>query len=304
MRLFLGSLFALATLLVNQSSSSAQSWLGDPNSLSASFSHTYSNADTIVETEGQEFDGYDLTHMVSTLAVDYVTPIDKLSVTVNIPIVMTNYGDTSQPNPHVNPEWDDGDTHVALQDLGISANYQLFGNYTGAVIGSLGVGIPMSDYPVVGFDAPGRGLKEANIALQGSISFEEWVPGLYGMAGYKFSLVEKADQTPELEDYSQNKSAIMALVGYYITDELEVNLNTDIQLWHDGINFVDFGTLSQNEQDFHDVILNERIYLAGLGVSYAFTDKLTGRVFYSQWLAGQNTSNASVGGLAIDWAVL
>lgn len=96
----------------------------------------------------------------------------------------------------------------------------------------------------------------------------------------------------------------MALIGYYITDELEVNLNTDIQIRHGGIDFVDFNSLSQNEQDFHDVILNERIYMVGLGIGYAFTEKLNARAFYSHWIAGQNTSNASVAGLALDWAIL
>lgn len=309
MRLFLGSLFALATLLANPSTSSAQSWLGNPNAVSATFSHTYSNANKLVyssDTNLDDIDVNDVVHMVTTVAVDYVTPHDKLSVSVNVPVLTTNYDDGGpNPNPHPLAPWDDGKNHVALQDLGITANYQIFGNFTGAVIGSLGVGIPMSDYEVVGFAAPGRGLMEVNVGLQGTMSFEDWVPGMYGVASYQLSLPEKPDQDPLLEDYSQLRSTVAAVLGYYITDELDVNLTTDAMINHDGVGFDDF---SGDPMDpifvYHDVILKESIYLLGLGVGYAFTDKLGGRIFYNQWISGSNTSNASVGGLAIDWSIM
>tara|TARA_R110002096_G_scaffold16898_1_gene57643 strand:- start:92351 stop:93274 length:924 start_codon:yes stop_codon:yes gene_type:complete len=302
--------FILLTLALSTiaTEAHAQSWLGEAGSLNASFGTTYAVSDTVVETEGLDIKGVPASHASFILGVDYVTPHDKLSVSASLPLMALKFDiDNSDVAVPHNPSLavnDDGNFHFEAQDLRLMANYQLVGGDYYAIMGHLGGEIPTNNYPTVGFGAPGRGLKSALAGVSVLGLFEKWVPGLYATASYEFSYTEDNDRDPTLAKYNQDHSTAAVVLGYYVTDDIEINLGGNAVIYHGGLNFVEFGEVSQTERDYHDEVLNERVYLAGAGASYAVTESIGVNIFFRTFLGGQNTTNATLGGFGLSWSVL
>ena len=55
---------------------------------------------------------------------------------------------------------------------------------------------------------------------------------------------------------------------------------------------------------YHDAILAENIFLAGVGLSYQITDALAANLGARLFLTGANTQNASVFALGLAWSPL
>jgi hypothetical protein len=168
----------------------------------------------------------------------------------------------------------------------------------------LGASIPTNDYPAVGLAAAGRGLKSAIIGASALGVFEKLLSGLYATASYQYAYTERADDAPELERFNTDNSTATAVLGYYITDDIEINLGGNAVIYHGGFDFLDYADESDAVQDYHDRILNERVYLVGAGASYALTDSLGLSMFFRTFVGGQNTTNVTVGGLGLAWSVL
>lgn len=302
--------FILLTLALSTiaAQAHAQSWLGEAGSLNASFGTTYAASDELIETEGESFGGLPASHASFVLGAEYVTPHDKLSISASLPLLALKFDiDNSTvgvPHPPSLAVNDDGDFHFEAQDLTLLANYQLLGGDYYAVMAHLGASIPTNDYPAVGLAAAGRGLKSAIIGASALGVFEKLLSGLYATASYQYAYTERADDAPELERFNTDNSTATAVLGYYITDDIEINLGGNAVIYHGGFDFLDYADESDAVQDYHDRILNERVYLVGAGASYALTDSLGLSMFFRTFVGGQNTTNVTVGGLGLAWSVL
>lgn len=318
-----GVLIAISLLVVHAGSAAAQSWLGDPNTLTVSSNFNYAASDTVVETDGKEIPNSFADRYTMGLGLEYVTPHDRLSLELNIPFMALRYNlerTGGEDLSHTEGLWEDGDYHITLQDVSLMASYELWSNNSVAFIGSAGFSTPLTKYEVVGFAAPGRHLKAAlaGLTVVGTLDFIS--PRMYAMANYQFAYVEDFKQFDEyvgdrskyeeeglpdpsdiLASYNQDRSSMMAMLGYYFTEEIEANLAFNSVIHHDGMEFVDFLDVSMVEQQYHDVIIREQAYLLGAGASYQFTEAMKATLFFRYFLAGENTNNSSM--LGFDFSV-
>lgn len=284
---------------------SAQAWVGERNSLSATLDYTYASSDKVYESWEHRDDLVDIDPIVNhniVLGAEY-TPIDRLGVQLAIPIVTTHYdydpGQTSLP-PH--GRYDDGSYHSALQDLRLDVRYMVLDNTIVAVAPHVAVSVPMTDYETVGYASAGRGLKQLIFGLSVGKYFTSGVPDLYLHGRYEFRWTEGYETPfPQTEEYGQNKSFIQALVGYFILDRLEVNLAADLQLAHGGFEFEDWDMEGPPAQFYHDALLAEQFFLLGGGASYQVLDRLRVSAFARLWLWGEQTRNANAFGLGLGW---
>jgi hypothetical protein len=91
------------------------------------------------------------------------------------------------------------------------------------------------------------------------------------------------------------------LVGYFILDQLEVNLAGSLQIPHGGLDFVDFPMESEPAQRYHDSLLAEGFLHLGGGVSYQAMEKLRVSAFVRFFIQGENTRNSDIYGLGLSW---
>ena len=281
----------------------AQAWIGDENSLSVSLSYAYVPANQIVETNGIAFPNVSTVTQNFILGAEYVTPIERLALDVSLPIIGLQSKDVPGFPPH--GRYDDGSSYLVAQDLRLNARYGVFEDEPFAMAVHLGFSIPTHDYEVQGNLAAGRGLKalHAGVAIGRTLDFIS--ERLYGHARYNFSLVEKFESpAPITSTYSQNRSLISAQLGYYIFEDLEAHIAWDFSLSHDGINFVDWNSLSFAEQLAHDVILREKANLIGGGASYALSDTVSLNLLVRIFVGGNNTRNGSMFGGGVSWQVM
>jgi hypothetical protein len=302
-RLFLAFGPAALVLATGTDSAHAQAWLPDQGILGGDVLYQFDTADKIIEDGGDiELEGSDTTIQSVVIGLEY-SPLARLAVSARVPIVAARFsGEVSDDGQSLFPhgEWDDGDTHIGLTDFRFDVRYAVLQEIV-ALTPQVGVSIPMSDYPVVGFTAAGRGLKQVHLGLNVGRTFRPFLPSLYVHGMYEFSLVEKADLDPDLEEFSQNKSRFGVQLGYFILPQLQANVSFDGALNHGGIAFVDFADYSAAVQNYHDVVLKEKAMLIGGGVSYQLTDMLGIGVAYRQFISGDNTRNPRIFGATLTW---
>src|SRR5690606_24415878 len=124
---------------------------------------------------------------------------------------------------------------------------------------------------------------------------------------YEFSLVEKYDRTADTARHSQNRSDLGFTIGHKLLDHrLDLNLGANLRATHGGVNFSELegGTLSGDEAQYHDAILDEDILLVGGGVGYQISNSLSMSLSARVFVMGTNTQNASVLALGVAWSPL
>lgn len=308
-RIALGSLSLLIASLTARSAMAQQAWVGEPNSLSASLDYSYSRSNAIVED--YESDIGDTDQLVifghtASLAVEY-TPIERLGLVATLPMVSSRVDNPpTEGEPPVLPHgrYDDGNYHTTLQDFRLDARYMVLDDVV-TFSPHISVSIPVADYETVGFASAGRGLKM--LIFGGAIGkyFTSGVPNLYLHGRYEFRWTERYETSYQATaDVPQNKSFMEALVGYYILDNLEVNLAGSMQLAHGGFNFHDWMSNSTEQiplQYFHDALLAEQYLHVGGGVSYSPMEWLRVSAFVRFWMWGENTRNLDIYGLGVSW---
>jgi hypothetical protein len=300
-RIVFGSLSLLLASVTAQTAVAQQAWVGEPGSLSLALDYAYSRSNKVLGDEEPDFTDPIFSH-TAALGVEY-TPIEKLALTATIPVVASRYdytpGTTDTP-PH--GRYDDGNTHSALQDFRLDVRYMVLDSVV-TFSPHLSVSIPMSNYETVGYAAAGRGLKMLIFGAALGKYFTSGVPNLYLHARYEFRLTERYETAfPETAEFPQNKSFMDALIGYYILENLEINVAANLQLAHGGFEFADFTMdtpLVVNR--FHDPLLAERFLHLGGGLSYQPTEKLRVSVFGRRFMWGENTRNSNVYGLGVSW---
>lgn len=284
----------------------AQAWVGPKGGLNVSLDYSYGSSNRVIEDyDTPVADTDDISNHTIALSGEY-TPIDKLAFQVTVPIVSSKYTGTSGFPLH--GRYDDGSLHTTLQDLRLVGRYMVL---DGPVAFSpyLGASIPMVDYETVGFAGAGRGLKQLHIGANVGKFFVSGVPNLYLHGSYEFSLVERYETGfPETAEYGQNKSDIKALVGYFITDKIDVNLAADVRVPHGGLHFLTWIEDPEGTPDvvewYHDALLAEGFWLLGGGVSYQATEALRVSAFFRLFVRGHETRDTNMVGLGLGWDVL
>jgi hypothetical protein len=284
----------------------AQAWVGfEGNSLTLGTDYTYAPSDRVVETEGLSVDA-DISNHSMALSAEY-TVIPRLAFNVSVPVLASIY---TPPADGVDPfgahgRYDDGDYHVVLHDLRVMGRYMVLFQPV-AITPHVGFSMPMTNYETVGYAGAGRGLKQLHLGLNvGKFFTSGPVSNFYVHGTYEFSLVERYETPfPETAEYGQNKSDVKGLLGYFITDNIEVNLGLDWRIPHGGIDFVDFNELPKVVRDYHDGLLREGFLIMGLGSSYQITERL--RVFGMTrfWITGTNTRDINIFGAGVTYDVL
>ena len=289
----------MLVLFCGQGRALGQAWVSEPGSGEVGLTYQFDRSNTIVEGGGDiKLSGDSVVIHGLMLAADF-SPMEKLGVSVEVPMLMSQYtGEGVIFSPH--GTWDDGNVHASLQDLRADLRYELLSEPL-VLTPRLGASVPMSDYEIHGFAAPGRGLKKLHIGLNTARTLDPWVPRLYFHALYEFSLVEHFDKIPEGANISQNYSRASLQVGYALTDALVGFAMADGLIHHGGVHFVDWEMLSSDVRDYHDVLLKERVYSLGLGLGYQLSDSLMASVVGQGFVRGNNTRAARVLAANLSW---
>lgn len=301
-RIVFSSLSLLLAGVTTQTAIAQQAWVGEPGSLSVSLDYSYSRSDKVLEDVGEEVTDVDpIFSHIGALGIEY-TPIEKLALMATIPVVAASYDyDPAQTSLPPHGRYDDGKTHVAAQDFRLDVRYMVLDDVV-TLSPHVSVSVPMSNYETVGYASAGRGLKMLVFGAALGKYFTSGVPDLYIHGRYEFRWVERYETSfPETSEYSQNRSFMDVLLGYYILDELEVNLAASMQHAHGGFEFANYGEEPEAAQFFHDPLLAEGFLHAGGGVSYQVLEKLRVSAFVRFFIRGENTRNSDVYGVGVSW---
>jgi hypothetical protein len=282
----------------------AQAWVGDKGALDLSLDYNFATSDKVVVDAGSDFPNEGtITHQF-TLGAEYV-PVNRLAVNVALPFALLIYTGDLALYPHPGGgSYDDGKMHATLTDLRVGARYQVL-EEPFALSPHLAVSIPVANYETVGNTVAGRHLK----ALHAGLGIGRLIgEATYVHLLYEFSLVEKYDRTAQTKKVGQNRSDFAFTIGHKLLDQrLDIHLDANGRVAHDGVNFSEFGTLATTAPDdlmFHDAILAEDILLAGGGASYQLSNALAVSLSARLFVTGKNTQNASVIALGATWSPL
>lgn len=300
-------LLAMSAVGLSSRTAFAQAWVGPSGSLSVALDYSYGFSDQIIEEEVDNdvvsIPGSPIDNHTVAISGEYI-PIEKLAIQATVPIVTSTFKGTNFDRLPPHGRYDDGGYHSTLQDFRLAARYMVLSDPL-AISPHLAVSIPMVDYETVGFAAAGRGLKQLHLGASLGKFFTSGVPNLYVHGTYEFSLVEAYETGfPLTEEYGQNKSDIKLLVGYFITESLDINVAADMRLSHGGLRFLEFDDAPPEVQYFHDPLLAEEFLLLGAGVSYQLTETLRLSAFFRKWISGENTRDADVLGMGVGWDVM
>jgi hypothetical protein len=290
----------LAALGATAGDAGAQAWVGERGEIGLGLDYNLGISSKVVGAEEEFLDAGTTAHQLA-LGAEYV-PLDKLAVSLTLPVVALKYTGDRMTFPHPGGgSYDDGKYHTTLTDLRLGARYQVLAEPV-ALSPHIGASIPLADYETVGNTVAGRQLLAAHLGIGVGRVFGA---ATYVHLMYELSLAEKYDRTPETARYGQSRSDVSLTVGHKLMDQrLDLHVDVNARVHHDGIDLESLADVETppDVRDFHDAILEERIVLAGGGVGYQVTDRLalslSGRVF----VTGANTQAASVIALGIAWS--
>jgi hypothetical protein len=280
----------------------AQAWVADEGSLDFSLDYNFATSDKIVgDTPGFEFPNAGTATHQFTLGGEYV-PVSRLAVSAALPLVLLKYMGDKAAYPHPGGgSYDDGSFHTTLTDLRVGARYQVL-EEPFALSPHLAVSIPVANYETVGNTVAGRHLKALHAGLAiGRVIYET----NYVHLTYEFSLAEKYDRTAETKKYGQNYSDLAFTVGHKAFEQrLDIHLDANLHLSHDGLNFSEYPAAAPNVQLYHDPILLENIFLLGGGLGYQISNAVSVTLSGRYFVTGINTQNASVIAAGVTWSPL
>lgn len=279
----------------------AQAWMGDQNNLDLSLDYNFATSSKVVGDSNIEFPHAGTRTQQLTLAGEYV-PLPRLAVNAELPFVLLKYTGDKTLYPHPGGgSYDDGSTHATLTDLRVGARYQVL-EEPFALTPAVAVSIPVADYETIGNTVAGRHLKALHLGVAiGRVLGE----ASYVHLQYEFSLVESYDRTPNTAKYGQDRSDLVFTIGHKLLDQqLDIHLDGNARLTHDGINFSQFSTLPVDDVLYHDAILAEDVLLLGGGAAYQVNKTVAANLSLRVFVTGKNTQNASVAALGVTWSPL
>ncbi|HLU65580.1 MAG TPA: hypothetical protein VKZ63_04865, partial [Kofleriaceae bacterium] len=223
-------------------------------------------------------------------------PIERLGLTLSLPLLLAKYGGDGSQFPR-HGDWDDGDYHGSLQDLGLRARYMLL-DAPVAISPHLGVTVPVSDYPTSGFANAGRHLVAGVVGASIGSVFAERV---YVHLFYELGIPQKADDSEEHEEFSQLKSDIAAQLGVLVTPAIEVHLAVDWHLQHDGVAYSELTDPNSPLFLEHDRVLDEDWLYGGIGASWLIANQWTLGAEFRRYLTGSNTRKVTSLGVSLGY---
>jgi len=309
---FCSVVFVLVGLGLASREAHAQAWVGDKGSLDVSLDYNLGISNKVIGDSKLDIDPAQAgnqskfpdagttTHQIA-LAAEFV-PLRNLAVTVGLPFVFLKYTGNKTAYPHPGGgSYDDGTTFKTPTDLRTGVRYQML-EEPFALSPHLGVSIPVANYEYIGNSVAGRHLK----ALHAGLSIGRQLgDASYVHLTYEFSLVEKFDLTAETAKHGQNRSDLAFTIGHKLLQQrLDLHLDASLRATHGGVNFSEFGMLTETELLYHDVLLDEDIFLAGGGLGYQLTNSLSMSLAARFFVKGSNTQNANVFALGFVWSPL
>ncbi len=303
----LGSILVLGAV---PASVSAQAYLGEPNSLSTSFSYVYAPSGKVVVSSSDDGSpvsddqpNVPLKVHVLTLGVGYNLPVPGVAIEASMPLVGVKLGDDSFMHGPLPGEYDDGDSHWSFTDFRGDLKYQIkpIEEYIGLTLG-IGASIPVRDYPTNGFAAPGQHLKAFHLGVDIARTLDPILPLMFFQASYDLSLREKLDVSEDTEKINRNMTELSFALGYFLPANFMIDAATDIRLSHGG---VDYATLIGESPDviiYHDQLLDEDNATVGGDLGYAINEQTSVTASARFFVWGQNTRNHNLFGINLEYS--
>lgn len=290
-------------LLIAGSAGAQGAWVGDEKSVTVGFAYQYVPSESVVLNwyDDEFMEGVPTKNHLFTLSAEWV-PIENLAIEARLPLAIVQY---LGPAAQAHGPWDDGDPHTTLTDLRAGVRYQLLDEPYVALSPYIAGTLPVMNYEVLGFATGGRHLKQAHLGISLGRTLDPILPALYFMVGYELTLSEASKLNADTETLAQNRSDAEAQIGYLFLDgDLVVNIGANYRRQHGGIDFQNFANLPPSLTDFHDPILHEEYLVAGGGVQYSITTKITVGAVARFFLLGMNTRDQMLLGVDIAWRIL
>lgn len=175
------------------------------------------------------------------------------------------------------------DTHdhavSALQDMTIGARYAI-GLDPFSIAPSVGLTIPLTDYPVLGNAAPGRGLKQLELGVSAGVSLNEYVSGLMLEIGAIHHMVSDVEGWEEMgNDYTD----VTLQASYLVTEKWSI---AGLGVFNEGHGAFSAGSLARTYvpqyftsdiekfkslMSHHDQLLDYTSWSVGFGTAYRIT---------------------------------
>jgi hypothetical protein len=269
-----GAALAIASLLAAQGAS-AQAWLPAKGTLGTSL--TFNSTLNLYHylPNGDEADAGHTRAEIVGIGVGY-SPTDRILLTATIPYVTTRYwGDRPHPG-----EVDDGDHKTSLTDLRVTAHFQAL-REPFALAPYLAFVTPVTDYPVLGHAAPGRGLNETWLGFGIGKNLSQWVPRTYVQGRYNYAFVE------EVAGISHDHSNVDLEIGHFINRQWSVRALCFMQFAHGGVEVP--MPPSNPLYPYHDQLAAVSITNVGLGATYSPKPNLS---FFAMALTSVRGENA------------
>ena len=299
----LASLVFVALSFHSWRSARGQAWVDVKGTLNAGLDYNYVPSHEIVETPDLSVAPFRVVVHSLALRAEYV-PIERLGVDANLSLVSVKLVDDPVGGFSRHGSYDDGSFHTTLTDARANVRYMLL-EAPVALTPHVGVTIPVADYEIRGFTAPGRHLKQLHLGGSVGWTLDPWAPELYVHGIYEFSLVEKFDATPVTELVGQNRSDLGVLIGYLFLDgRLNVNLGANARWSHGGIDFTSFAMLHEDLTYYHDPLLDEQFVNVGGGVNYDISEAFEVSALVRFFVRGYNTRDNDIFALGLTWNVL
>ncbi len=280
----------------------AQAWVGPKGSASASANYSYGASNKIIY-EGDLDGAADilLDNHVMVLGATYI-PIEHLALDIRVPLMSVKYD--AERTFYSWGRYDSGNFHTSLENLHLSGRYQLPVEKV-AVALELGGQVPLADYESNGSAGLARGLPVLTAGVHLGWVSQEMLPGLFAGGNYAYNYSPRFETDwEETSDHTQDVSTGSLFAGYYILPDLEAHFASSFRYHHGGIAFADFGSLSAGEENFYNLLIQEKHVNTGIGVGYALNDTFFLNAQFSLVVWGENTTNQKIASVGIDWEVL
>lgn len=223
---------------------------------------------------------------------------DKLAVSASLALVGGRYlegGRNEETGPgHHDLPGDDGSWQDSLQDLRASLRYmQPKGLWV--FTPSVGVVVPLRDYPTLGHAALGRGLNELQLGLGvGRVLYKSGRPRAYLQGGYRYAFFEKVGDT------SLNLSNLRLELGYLAHPKLTLRSFADRQISHGGIDWA-HGISGPEEFAHHDQLAATEWLLLGVGLSIPVREGVDFFASVARVVEGANTIESTTVSIGTTW---
>ena len=218
---------------------------------------------------------------------------DRLAVNAAVAFVNGRYVEGGTHGPA-----DDGDWHGAFQDARISARFMAFNNGSWVLTPGVSYGFPTTNYVTRGHAALGRKLNELRLGLYwGKLLSFSGAPKAYLQGDYSYAFMENP-----ADDIPIDRSNLLVEFGYFLGDFLTLQVWTDYQNIHGGLDWGNDADRSHNNfQMEHDRTAASDFWRLGGGVSVPVNDSVELYANVAKTLWGINTHNGLTVSLGMSW---